>query len=265
MEQGWVKLYRKIEQNDFLMTDNNAFVVFTKLLMFTDKHVGAYRTATRVLAKRLNMPHSTVYKVLKRLEAEGMIHIEPRELYSKIWITNWSSYQSNREIDDILEHNAPLGGKRPEKRVLQSKKILQETVKGTQGKRTGNARETYNKKEKENNTNTNTSSYELGTAEPVRYGNADINEMFDFWEATVGYRISSQTKQNRNACSALIKSQGTESLKRFISWVNLAHADRFAKGEAKIADFIGLRANLKYLLVWAKGKAMEEQNGLPRF
>jgi hypothetical protein len=158
MEQGWVKLYRKIEDNDFLMYDNTAFIVFTKLLLFADRKKGYYRAATRTLADRVNLPHSTTYKALKRLEAHGLIQMEQYKLFSKFHISNWTVYQANHEIDTILEHNAVQIGKQPKTQKQQGKTASKETVGETQGKRRRNADETYNKKEElriKNNISTN--------------------------------------------------------------------------------------------------------------
>lgn len=263
MEQGWVKLYRKIEHNDFLMTDNSAFIIFTKLLMWVDKDRGVYRVATRVLANRLHMPHGTVYKALRRLEGEGIISIEPFAHFSKIWISNWTAYQSNTEIDKILEHNAPLRGKRSEKRILQGESLSKETGQGTQGKRTGNARGTYNKNKELRIKNSNSNELEL--AEPVQYGKPEINELFDFWEQTVGYPIKSKIKANRNAAQTLITRHGVEGVRRFITWASMAHSDRFATKQQKISDFISLRENDNHLYLWAKGKAGQQSNETARF
>jgi hypothetical protein len=151
MEQGWIKLYRKIEHNDFLMSDDNAFLVFTKLLLFADSKTGNYKTATRSLATRVRMPHSTLYKVLRRLEYNNLIHIDKKRHYSIIWISTWTSYQSYKEIDEVLESNVVINDenfvkssselRKDGKRDLQIEKPVEET----QRKRKGNARETYNK------------------------------------------------------------------------------------------------------------------------
>lgn len=160
MEQGWIKLYRKIEQNDFLMTDNNAFMVFTKLLLFADRNTGSYRTGQRALAEMVNLPYGTTYKALQRLQAHNLIHIENMMKFSKIWITNWTVYQSNKELDSILENNAVQIGKQPKKHVLPEVSKTYKSTSGSareaQGKQSGSAREDYNKKEelrikKENN------------------------------------------------------------------------------------------------------------------
>jgi DNA-binding PadR family transcriptional regulator len=154
MEQGWVKLYRKIEGNDLLWMDNNAYIVFTKLMLLVDRNGGWYRRATRSLAEDMYLSHSTMYRTLKKLETENLIRMEDKRHYTKFWIINWSTYQSNREIDTILEHNALQGVKQPVKRNLQSKTAIAETVSETQVKRTRNASETYNKNKELRNTHT---------------------------------------------------------------------------------------------------------------
>lgn len=165
MEYGWVKLYRKIEQNDFLMEDNTAFMVFMKLLLFADKHTGSYRTGQRMLAERCNLNYSTVYKALQRLESHGVIVIENHQKFSKIYITNWTVYQSNKEIDSLLEANVPIAGKHPSKRVTP---LLKKTprsravsAKEAPGKHTGSVREDYNKT-KELEVDNNTTNVVLG-------------------------------------------------------------------------------------------------------
>jgi DNA-binding PadR family transcriptional regulator len=168
MEQGWIKLYRKIEHNDFLMSDDNAYIVFTKLLFFVDRHDGSYRTGQRMLAERLRMSYGTLYKVLKRLENQNLITIENKNKYSKIWITNWTSYQSNAEIDAMLEKNTPLGKqanvkfteksqkKEAPREALNNREELEsrEAPEEAEGKRVGSGREDYNKNKELRNIHT---------------------------------------------------------------------------------------------------------------
>jgi predicted transcriptional regulator len=257
MEQGWVKLYRKIELNDFLMYDNTAFIVFTKLLLFADKNKGYYRAATRTLAERVNLPHSTTYKALKRLEAEGLIHIEKHKLFSKFHITNWTVYQSNREIDTILEHNASHLGKQQKKQQLQIENSVRETGGETQGKRRRNADETYNKKE-ELRIKKNLDKSKLDKA--VVYGKPEINELFNYWKDQVGFEISAKRQANRNATNNLLKKYGLDKTKQLIDGVVLAHDDRYAP---RISDFCELQSKLNQLLVWGKGRTQD--NATPRF
>lgn len=80
----------------------------------------------------------------------------------------------------------------------------------------------------------------------------DIDEMFEFWEQTIGTPIIGQKQKNRYACSNLLKSQGKDRLKQLIGGVKLAQETAYAP---KIADFTELQSKLNKLLTW--GNAMK--------
>lgn len=89
---GWVKLHRKIGENIFLMKDNNAYIVFTKLLLLANSK-GEIGQSTRELAETVNLNHSTLYKTLKRLEGETLIKQTSKHNYTIVYICNWGKYQ----------------------------------------------------------------------------------------------------------------------------------------------------------------------------
>lgn len=92
MDRGWVKLHRKINGNVFLQRDNNAYIVFTKLLTRVNSS-GQWAGGRHQLAEITNVNSNTVYKVLKRLKSEHLITISSNTRYSVISICNWSTYQ----------------------------------------------------------------------------------------------------------------------------------------------------------------------------
>lgn len=92
--ETYIKLFRSTLDNGFLMSDNNAYIVFTKLLMAVDKGSGSYITGRYALAELCNLPPSTVRDVLKRLQKNGMILVKPDYKKSVIHICNWNKYQS---------------------------------------------------------------------------------------------------------------------------------------------------------------------------
>jgi len=89
----YVKLWRSTLVNQFLMSDNNAFDVFMKLLMIVDRKTGSFVTGRYALAELCNMKPSTVRDVLVRLENEHMIKVNHDYSKSKIIICNWANYQ----------------------------------------------------------------------------------------------------------------------------------------------------------------------------
>lgn len=94
MEKGWVKLHRRITENVFLMHDNNAYLVFTKLLLMVGKEKGQWSGGRRQLGELMNMNHRTLYDVLIRLESQQLIAIESNQRYSVITICKWGEYQN---------------------------------------------------------------------------------------------------------------------------------------------------------------------------
>lgn len=108
---GWVKLHRKILENIFLMHDDNAFIVFTKLLMMANSK-GEVGSSGRELAKKINLNYSTLYKVLSRLEEEAMIKQSSKQRYTVISICNWGNYQeTGKHYGKQMVSTGEAGGK----------------------------------------------------------------------------------------------------------------------------------------------------------
>ena len=79
--------------------------------------------------------------------------------------------------------------------------------------------------------------------------NPEINEMFEYWENTVGYAIQGRRQANRNACNNLIKKHTADGVRKLIQGVALAQNERFAP---QIADFEELQSKLSKLMAWGK-------------
>jgi len=216
MDQGWVKLHRQILENIFLMNDDNAFLVFTKLLLIVNKKNGEYATGRNKLGEMLNMNPRTLYDVLKRLESQHMIMLTSNSRYTVISISKWRSFQNRPTEDDgqtqLLANSEPTTGQH------------------------------LNKKKKENkNTITNV------IADKPVYGNPEVNEMFEYWEQTTQMKIETRIKANRFACSNLLKKHGKEKLERIIGGVAQAAGDQYAP---RVSDFVTLQSKLPDLLLW---------------
>lgn len=96
----------------------------------------------------------------------------------------------------------------------------------------------------DNNNNTNV----LEPAVPV-YGKPEINDLFSFWESTVGYKIESKVTANRRACSSLLKKHGLSKLQALVRGVAAAHQDKYAPG---IADYSQLQQKTNELIAWGR-------------
>lgn len=95
---------------------------------------------------------------------------------------------------------------------------------------------------------------------PEMFGKDDINEMFKYWEESIGYRISGKIQANRYACSNLLKKYKTSGLKQLIDATAAAQLDRFAP---RVSDFSSLQSKLNDLIAWARKKG--QSNATARF
>lgn len=90
---------------------------------------------------------------------------------------------------------------------------------------------------------------------PPKYGNSEINELFDEWEKHCGFKIDTKVQKNRYACQRLIKSRGIDRVKRAIPYVAQAQADQYAPS---INNFMDLAEKWNNLAVWYKRKTTSE-------
>jgi len=106
MNNGWIKVYRKILDNG-IMRDHTAFIIFSWLLLNVDK--SGFRTIGRYqLCDELGIKPATYYKALERLEKKwGVIKTSNRIRFTEVWIVNWLKYQqadtthSNQSINTV--------------------------------------------------------------------------------------------------------------------------------------------------------------------
>lgn len=87
---------------------------------------------------------------------------------------------------------------------------------------------------------------------PEKYGRDDINEMFDYWEARVGYAITSRRQPNRNACKNLLARYKDKGLKQLIDATAIAQSDQYAP---RVSDFASMQSKLNELIAWGKRKS----------
>jgi hypothetical protein len=93
MDKGWIKLYRKLLNNDELFGSTLTFSVFVFLLLSANRYgkvsIGRFQIATRFRSKP-----STIYQTLKRLESNNQITLESNNKFTNIYICNWEKYQT---------------------------------------------------------------------------------------------------------------------------------------------------------------------------
>lgn len=145
-----------------------------------------------------------------------------------------------------------FGKKRTDKSVLTQPESSDKSVLSDRT----NLSKSSDKSDRSNKDNTKTiqldntnSTNVLGDESPKRYGNAEINELFDYWEEMTGHPITTQAKRNRAAASNLLKKHGKEALRKMIGGVAYSHGERYAP---TIANFSQLQSKWDELIIWGK-------------
>jgi len=94
---GWIKLHRKILQNDALFRSPHTFPVWCWLLLTADYHTGIVTCGRFQISRCLKIKPTTVYLALKRLQNMTTIKMKPDNKMTTIYILNWNLYQSKHD------------------------------------------------------------------------------------------------------------------------------------------------------------------------
>ena len=93
MDNSWIKLHRKILNNDSLFRSAHTFTIWCWLLLMADRKTGEVIVGRHMLATWLKIKPSTVYLTLKRLENMTMVKLKPDNKKTTVVILNWNTYQ----------------------------------------------------------------------------------------------------------------------------------------------------------------------------
>lgn len=146
--QGWIKLYRKIIDNEELFGKTYDFALFTYFILKADRTTGIARVGRQDLAKRFRADESTIYKAMKRIEKGGLINIKSNNQFSDVYICKYAEYQgqSNNESNNKVTT-----------------------------------------KEQQSNTIQEVRSKKVLSKDNTAYGNANINYLIDLFKQQYGY------------------------------------------------------------------------------
>ena len=89
---GWLKLWRKVQDNLVFQRDRTAWHIFEVLLINCDLS-GKWSGGRFTLAVLGGEHPNTTYKALKRLEKAKMVTLSSNNKYTDVYICNWSKYQ----------------------------------------------------------------------------------------------------------------------------------------------------------------------------
>lgn len=91
--EGWVKVYRKLLDNEVFYGSQLTLGVFITLLLRADQN-GVVKVGRLELAKRFRAKPSTIYQTLQRLSKVNILSMESNNQFTTISILNWGVYQN---------------------------------------------------------------------------------------------------------------------------------------------------------------------------
>ena len=90
---------------------------------------------------------------------------------------------------------------------------------------------------------------------PEKFGNEKINNMFDYWQETVGYKIDGRRQANRNACKNLLAKYKEPGLKQLVDAVAISQSDKYAP---RVSDFSTLQSKINEFIAWGRRKSSNQ-------
>lgn len=196
---SFVKFYRQLLDNDFLIRDNNAYLVFTKLLLRVNWKTGSITTGRYKFGLLVNLKPTTAYATLRRLENAQMVTLVSDRSSTKITVVNWKKFQSSDTSDD----NSMTTSRQQNDTINKNKR----------------------RKEEKNNTKV------LGI-----YGNPDINRILETFENSFGMKPV-RIQANRNAAQRiLLKVKDIDKVCRIVEYAASIQGDKYSPSVGSLLD-----------------------------
>lgn len=215
-----------------LLNDNTITLKAKGIFAYMESKPDDWEFSVNKLEYALKESESAISSALKELEANGYLSRKKYQNEKGHWGIEYTLSDKTLAGKTQAREN-PVQGKPPKHtKKVEPKKDIQNKVTVT--KVTGLTPETY--------------------------GNNDINEMFEYWQNTVGYEISSRIQANRYACKNLLAKYKVAGVKQLIDATAIAQSDQYAP---RISDFSSMQSKLNDLIAWGKKKG--QTNATARF
>lgn len=95
MNESWIKLYRKVLNNE-VWKDKTAWRIFSWLLLVCNRTSGSFTVGRYQGARETGLKPTTFYQTLKRLEKYGIVSQKMTPKYTVVNIVNWGRYQGHK-------------------------------------------------------------------------------------------------------------------------------------------------------------------------
>lgn len=192
MQQGYIKLYRKIVNWEWF--DNSYMVhLYLYLIIYANTQDrrwhgdiikrGQLLTSVSRLHDETNIPISTIRRCLKRLEKTGEIIVKATNRFSTITICNYDSYQANEQTDEQTDElsSEQINNKQETNNRLSDEQHLKNNKNNKNDK--NNKKETTNVVSKKEKALEERKKDFANKLEPYleKYGRDMLNDFYAYW------------------------------------------------------------------------------------
>lgn len=226
MENGWIKLHRKVLENPICRKPKYLSIWIHLLLMANHKeakmmwngeilsiHEGQFITGRKELSLKTGIPETTIEDILNFLERQQQIRQQKTTKFRLITVINWEKYQ----ISDTKSDNKP----------------------------------TTKRQQADTNKNNNNNKNEKNNASEPK-DSQDIVSFIDLWkDINPAYRNFFQNKTERSAAGSLLKISPIEDWKIFIPLLQKMNAEQYAKKSTKPTELL---KNIGHFKAWTDQK-----------
>jgi hypothetical protein len=87
--------------------------------------------------------------------------------------------------------------------------------------------------------------------QPKKIPTEKIDELLEFWQTTVGFKVSNETG-NRRALASLLRQHTEHEIQRMVLGVHLSIDDQYAP---RISDFVSLKRKWNDLVIWGRKRS----------
>jgi hypothetical protein len=116
VSNGWIKLHRKVLNNEIFLKDPTAWHIFIYLLLTVDRHTGRTSESRNKMAKWLRVKTSTLYDAIDRLQKAEMVGTITGNKITQIYICNCGSFI--KRTPEISPEQIPLLTGNPPEELL---------------------------------------------------------------------------------------------------------------------------------------------------
>lgn len=128
MNNGWIKLHRKVQESP-IWQDQNAWRVFQWILLNVDFETGVGTFGKKQISEGTGIKLGTIYKVVTRLQKKySVLSTKSSQSYTQISVLNWAKYQHSSDEVVSTVQETQSGAYKKGSPIIRNKEIKNKEI-----------------------------------------------------------------------------------------------------------------------------------------